>query len=363
MSSSEKEPVPLEENATLKSILLAAGDQDPFVYQPFTAHEKKKNRNKSCSVVVVVASFLLPVPSSLLETTRITTTTTSKSYRTIRNTITTLDTNLSKRVADVSSLSVNGAAVAKEKRFRRKTLKTIINDNTDKIRSFVAFAASETAASGMLLVTSAASEHSSASSGQDITKQENIQPAIQPQPVNPSENWETTALHDAVDDRDLVAQEAAGGRIGTRAKGKTGLTPLHAAMMGKRQKEAEILVHARCITAIHDDDGYTPLQIALKRGIIGVMTELIAGGADTAQKDRQGRTFLHMALQHCEEAAAEMLAGGGHPRFERPRQSKANPLPWAGRNGYVQIARQLLVRNAIPHMDTHSEIYPLLLCG
>ncbi|XP_054720560.1 uncharacterized protein LOC129230182 [Uloborus diversus] len=92
----------------------------------------------------------------------------------------------------------------------------------------------------------------------------------------------------------------------------------------RRENKAEILVDAGCLTDIHDDDGYIPLQLPSKRECLGVMTELITGGADTAQKDRQGGTFLHMALQHSVEAAAEMLVAA-IPDLNVPDRQRRTP--------------------------------------
>ncbi|XP_054709463.1 poly [ADP-ribose] polymerase tankyrase-2-like [Uloborus diversus] len=168
-----------------------------------------------------------------------------------------------------------------------------------------------------------------------------------------------TALHEAVDVEDVVwLRKLLEEGSNTRARDETGQTPLHAALMRRKERIADILVDADCITDIEDEDGYTPLQIAAEKGCLRIIEKLIAGGADTARKDRQGRTLLHIALENSEEAAAEMLVGA-IPDLNVPDRQGRTPLHWAGRNGHVQVARQLLVRGANPHMDTYSDLYPL----
>lgn len=88
-----------------------------------------------------------------------------------------------------------------------------------------------------------------------------------------------------------------------------------------------------------DNQGFTPLVIAIHRGNLEFVHQLLMAGADPNQKDAQGRTALHHAGQYGEQELFMLLEDFGADPEERDLQG-------------VEAASVLRARRRLPLTDT-----------
>lgn len=60
-----------------------------------------------------------------------------------------------------------------------------------------------------------------------------------------------------------------------------------------------------------NDDGDTPLHVAVARGHIGAVEAFLDRGAEIEAKDNDGNTPLFLAVQHEHDDVADMLRDHG----------------------------------------------------
>jgi len=95
------------------------------------------------------------------------------------------------------------------------------------------------------------------------------------------------------------------------------VTPLHAALFGRRAETARWLIdHGADVRARRGGRGrpragWTPLHYAAAYGLVGLIVPLLARGADPGATDDEGRTPLAVAVQDNQNEAAAVLRRGG----------------------------------------------------
>ena len=90
-----------------------------------------------------------------------------------------------------------------------------------------------------------------------------------------------------------------------------------------------------------------PLIEAVRAGREQQVTELLAGGADTAQRDPLGRTALHYAARLGQQATvAQLLAAGAE--IDARDQAGFTPLMRAAQGGHERVVQVLLDEHADP---------------
>lgn len=110
-----------------------------------------------------------------------------------------------------------------------------------------------------------------------------------------------------------------------------GNTILHYSVFLTRMACTQILVAAGAPVNSTNDDGDTPLIMAMKAGNETVVTALLAGGADMEMRNKDGLRAVEMAVKNRNLASLKMLVARG-AKLTPPKGSKG---PTA-----VQIARE-----------------------
>ncbi|XP_053061342.1 ankyrin repeat domain-containing protein 65 isoform X5 [Acinonyx jubatus] len=90
-----------------------------------------------------------------------------------------------------------------------------------------------------------------------------------------------------------------------------------------------------------DRAGRTPLHLAVLRGHVPLVRLLLQRGAAVGAADRAGRTPLHEAAWHGHSRVAELLLQRGAPAAARSRAG-LTPLHWAAALGRTLLAGRLL---------------------
>jgi ankyrin repeat protein len=80
------------------------------------------------------------------------------------------------------------------------------------------------------------------------------------------------------------------------AQSNEGETPLHHAVRARNRRAIELLVSRRAVLDLPNQDGDTPLLLALKLGYDEIAAMLIKNGADTNVRNKQGLSALHYAV-------------------------------------------------------------------
>lgn len=112
---------------------------------------------------------------------------------------------------------------------------------------------------------------------------------------------------------------ARGANVNSASKNELGVTPLHAALYGRRVGAVKsLLAHGADVTARRGGKnfpraGWTALHYAAGYGLVELIAPFLECGADVNARDDEGRTPLLVAVEGGQIGAAEILrrAGGG----------------------------------------------------
>ena len=135
----------------------------------------------------------------------------------------------------------------------------------------------------------------------------------------------------------------------------TGRTPLHAAVAADAQGVFQILVrHRQTNLDAKTSDGTTPLILAARLAIEGMVEELISEQADINASDEAGKSALHWAASVNNVDAVNILLANGANRDAQDLKDET-PLFLSCREGSYQAAKALLDhcanRDITDHMD------------
>jgi ankyrin repeat protein len=142
------------------------------------------------------------------------------------------------------------------------------------------------------------------------------------------------------------------------AADERGWTALHEAIFFDRDAVAFFLVeqlikrHPPGTLDVPDKEGRSPLMFAAMRGMLDVVKQLVAAGADVVAADAGGETVLHHACRsYGKEAVAlfiiELLIKRDPPvPFDARDNEGVTPLMLAAGNGMLEVVKQLVAGGA-----------------
>merc|ERR1719318_1686649 len=144
-------------------------------------------------------------------------------------------------------------------------------------------------------------------------------------------------------------------RADANAPDNTGRTPLHASVAADAQGVFQILLRHRATNLnAKAYDGTTPLILAARLAIEGMVEELIQAEADINASDENGKSALHWAASVNNVDAVNTLLAHGANRDAQDGKDET-PLFLACREGSYQAAKALLDhcanRDITDHMD------------
>jgi len=139
----------------------------------------------------------------------------------------------------------------------------------------------------------------------------------------------------------------------------SGRTPLHAAIATDAQGVFHILLKNRATNLNSKTfDGTTPLILAARLAIEGVVEQLIEAEVDVNSADDQGKTALHWAAAVNNVEAVNILLAHGANRDAQDNKDET-PLFLAAREGSYQAARALLDHCANRDIQDHMDRLPV----
>ncbi|XP_078431355.1 ankyrin repeat family protein [Wolffia australiana] len=106
------------------------------------------------------------------------------------------------------------------------------------------------------------------------------------------------------------------------ANDKDGLTPLHLAVIGKKEAVISHLLRRGANPHLADRDGATPLHYAVQVGAIQTVKLLIKYKVDVNTADHEGWTPLHLAIQGRSRDIAKVLLINGADKNRRNKEGK-----------------------------------------
>ena len=143
------------------------------------------------------------------------------------------------------------------------------------------------------------------------------------------------------------------------AQDHSGRTPLHAAIATDAQGVFHILLKNRATNLnAKTFDGTTPLILAARLAIEGVVEQLIEAEVDVNCADEQGKTALHWAASVNNVDAVNVLLAHGANRDAQDNKDET-PLFLAAREGSYQAARALLDHCANRDIQDHMDRLPI----
>lgn len=128
---------------------------------------------------------------------------------------------------------------------------------------------------------------------------------------------------------------------------ENGRTPLMLAIRLKAWEVAELLVKAGADVNLKDDEGHSALMMATEAGQERMMQVLLAHGAVINARDDDGRSPLHAAMEVPDAAVALLLIRQGADVDAQDKEGKT-PLFLAVRDGNWELAEMLLHEGADP---------------
>jgi Notch-like protein len=143
------------------------------------------------------------------------------------------------------------------------------------------------------------------------------------------------------------------------AQDHAGRTPLHAAIASDAQGVFHILLKNRATNLnAKTFDGTTPLILAARLAIEGVVEQLIEAEVDVNCADDHGKTALHWAASVNNEEAVNILLAHGANRDAQDNKDET-PLFLAAREGSFEAARALLDHCANRDIQDHMDRLPI----
>merc|ERR1719507_1453661 len=152
-----------------------------------------------------------------------------------------------------------------------------------------------------------------------------------------------------------AAKKLLDAKADANAQDNTGRTPLHAAVAADAQGVFQILLRHRA-TDLNSktSDGTTPLILAARLAIEGMVEDLIQADADINASDENGKSALHWAASVNNVDAVNTLLAHGANRDAQDCKDET-PLFLSCREGSYQAAKALLDhcanRDITDHMD------------
>ena len=106
----------------------------------------------------------------------------------------------------------------------------------------------------------------------------------------------------------------------------TELSPLQDALYNGKLAEAEQLIKDGNLGTPSETPYEEPIQIAVRRGYVGIVRLLVAGAVDTNFRFSDGfYTVLHVAAMWCQDEIVNLLIGFGHANhFAFAKHNRAN---------------------------------------
>ncbi|KFM62753.1 Neurogenic locus notch-like protein 2, partial [Stegodyphus mimosarum] len=142
------------------------------------------------------------------------------------------------------------------------------------------------------------------------------------------------------------------------AQDNTGRTPLHAAVSADAQGVFQILLRNRATNLnARMHDGTTPLILAARLAIEGMVEELVNAEADINAADDHGKTALHWAAAVNNVDAVRVLISHGVNKDAQDNKEET-PLFLAAREGSYQAAKILLENLANKEITDHMDRLP-----
>ena len=139
----------------------------------------------------------------------------------------------------------------------------------------------------------------------------------------------------------------------------TGRTPLHAAVAADAQGVFQHLLKNRYTNLdAKSNDGTTPLMLAARMAIEGMVEALIEANADVNIADDMGKTALHWAAAVNNVDAVNVLLKNNANRDAQDNRDET-PLFLAAREGSYQAARALLDHGANREIQDHMDRLPI----
>lgn len=127
-----------------------------------------------------------------------------------------------------------------------------------------------------------------------------------------------------------------------------GDTPLHMAVMCRCENVVDFLMEHGANVDAKAADGKTPLHYAAIDGLVDIAKALIVRGADVNQKEEYGRTPLHLAAGFgCEDVAKLLIERGADMNVKDLWGFR--PLHEAARHGHSYVAKVLIEMGADVH--------------
>ena len=156
-----------------------------------------------------------------------------------------------------------------------------------------------------------------------------------------------------------AAKKLLDGGAEANAQDHSGRTPLHAAIATDAQGVFHILLKNRATNLnARTFDGTTPLILAARLAIEGVVEQLIEAEVDVNCADDQGKTALHWAASVNNVEAVNILLAHGANRDAQDSKDET-PLFLASREGSYQAARALLDHCANRDIQDHMDKLPI----
>jgi hypothetical protein len=112
------------------------------------------------------------------------------------------------------------------------------------------------------------------------------------------------------------------------ARDEEGQTPLHIAVWSEKPDCVEGLARAGADKEVKNADGETPLHVAARHGKLECLNALVRAGADKEARSRKGETPLRLAAWHGNTECVEALVRVGADKEARDEEGKT-ALHWA----------------------------------
>ena len=135
--------------------------------------------------------------------------------------------------------------------------------------------------------------------------------------------------------------------------GKSKMTPLHQAVLRKKEDVAELLLNLGAKPNIPTGNGQTALHLAINRGLPSVCALLITKGADLNAQDENGWTPLHLAAAKDRIDIARILIESG-ANLQILSTAGGTPLHEAAPSASAEMA-QLLLDSGIDPMAKSND--------